>query len=238
MKLFEILPICNLIAEANVNYDTTLAKIKKEFGLIGYKKIGSGTDATVWAPKDGSDFVIKFVVSTDDGEIAEEVFNEFYEYCKSHKSNPHLPKFHEKNQVEIDGTNYLQIDMERLIPIKDPFIEAVVYHFSDYASDDLTWKEVCSNLGSEESADKSEETWQTYKTRNSDVSRIARISSKKMVARFIDEQDQHKKLYETMKKLFKIGMKKSFFWDLHTANLMQRPNGDIVIIDPWFGKVT
>ena len=239
MKLSEICTTVNLAeSKSTLDYSDVIKKIKKQFDLIGYKKIGGGGDATVWAPKDISDFAIKFIVSSEDDEIAEKIFNDFYEYCKSHKSNPHLPKFHETNTVEIDGVNYLQIDMERLIDIKDQFIEALVWHFSDYACNHKSWKEVCDNLGTEKDVEKSEDTWRTYKASNLGIpaSRLNKIDTKKMVERFINEKNQYKKLYYTMCELLDIGKEKSFGWDLHTKNVMQRPNGEIVIIDPWFGE--
>lgn len=41
-------------------------------------------------------------------------------------------------------------------------------------------------------------------------------------------------LFTVMKLLYQSGRINKFGWDLHTENVMQRSNGQLVIIDPWF----
>jgi hypothetical protein len=39
-----------------------------------------------------------------------------------------------------------------------------------------------------------------------------------------------------MKLLYQSGKINKFGWDLHTENVMQRSNGELVIVDPWFAN--
>ena len=48
----------------------------------------------------------------------------------------------------------------------------------------------------------------------------------------------YKQLYTVMQLLYSAGKINKFGWDLHTANVMQRGNGQPVIIDPWFSEGT
>ena len=48
----------------------------------------------------------------------------------------------------------------------------------------------------------------------------------------------YKQLYTVMQILYNTGRINKFGWDLHTANVMQRQNGQPVIIDPWFSEGT
>jgi len=41
-------------------------------------------------------------------------------------------------------------------------------------------------------------------------------------------------LYLTMSRLYHAGLKSGLGWDLHTENVMQRPDGTLVIVDPYY----
>jgi len=199
--------------------------ISQEFRKLGYKKIGSGADSTVFAKEAG--YVIKILMPEDPGSRAVEVFKKFYEFCLQHQDLKCLPVINEYNTIDVLDKEYIQIDMERLFPIrKNTFSEAMVWYLSDYVSNDIAWPAVKAELSN---PDKWEEShWPSH------ADKIAN-KVKNLTA---DQEQTWSELYSVMSMLFKTGRINKLGWDLHTENVMQRKNGDLVIIDPWFADNT
>ena len=196
---------------------------------LGYSKLGSGADATVWA-KD-SDHVIKILMPrrTLPSEVAnaERGFLEFYNFCKDHSDVPNLPRFidigGENHAVfEINGTPYRQIAMERLQHIpRRSFEEAMVWMLSDLAKNNASWGSVVRQL-------RNPRTW-------SGSSGMTKISDQ-VAEKFADPavSKQYGILYLTMSRLYHSGLRSGLGWDLHTDNVMMRHDGTLVIVDPYF----
>ena len=151
----------------------------------------------------------------------------FYNFCKKHPELPNLPHFIDIGGqghavFEINGTPYRQIAMERLQPIpNDSFEEAMVWMLADLAKYRSSWPSIVKQLGKPES-------WAGYPgTEN---------ISNEVVKRFVDPvvNKQYGILYLTMSRLYHSGLKSGLGWDLHTENAMLRPDGTIVIVDPYF----
>ena len=66
---------------------------------------------------------------------------------------------------------------------------------------------------------------------NSRASVIARLIDDEMTHRGVTFYKTYATLFRIMKVLYQLYPKE---WDLHTENVMQRANGELVIIDPWF----
>jgi hypothetical protein len=202
---------------------TTYArKINRDLQAAGYHQLGSGADASVWARDD--DHVIKIIMPEDSGSQAVQVFQKFYEVCKQHPEIPCLPKFHEVNTIDIDGKEYTQIEMERLQELEmgsAPW--AMIWMLSDYATNNMPWNIVLSEIVNPD-------TWETFPdTLKADMSDyVKKITQNKQL------NSMYSLLYSTMKTLYQTGNINKFGWDLHTKNVMQRGNGQLVIIDPWF----
>jgi hypothetical protein len=167
----------------------------------------------------------------DAGSKAEQVFRKFYEFSMSHQDLPCVPRFNEVNTIDINGKDYTQIEMERLSPIeKGGFLQGMVWLLSDYVSGNKPWSTVESELTnghpwyffSPNYSGTFARTWQSI---------LENPASKKTYS-------MYKQLYTVMQLLFSTGNINKFGWDLHTANVMQRSNGQPVIIDPWFSEGT
>jgi hypothetical protein len=204
-------------------------QLAKEFRQLGYSQIGSGADATVWA-KDSS-YVIKILMPEDAGSRAEQIFRKFYEFSMAHQDLACVPKFNEVNTIDINGKDYTQIEMERLAPIeKGTFMEGIVWLLSDYVAEQTPWPTIESELAMPD-------TWEMYSPNYANA--LARTwqnllenpAGRKTYA-------MYRQLYNVMKLLFTTGTINKFGWDLHTANVMRRNNGQPVIIDPWFSSGT
>ena len=200
-------------------------QLAKEFRQLGYSQIGSGADATVWARDDSH--VIKILMPEDVGSRAEQIFRKFYEFSMAHQDLACVPRFNEVNTVDINGQDYTQIEMERLAPIEEgTFMEGVVWLLSDYVTEQTPWSTIERELAMPD-------TWEIYSPNyaNTWQSLLENPAGKKTYV-------MYRQLYNVMKLLFTAGAINKFGWDLHTANVMQRNNGQPVIIDPWFSQGT
>ena len=213
-------------AEADTQNSRQLAK---EFHQLGYSQIGSGADATVWARDDSH--AIKILMPEDAGSRAEQIFRKFYEFSMAHQDLACVPKFNEVNTVDINGKGYTQIEMERLAPIEEgTFMQGIVWLLSDYVTEQTPWPTIEHELAMPD-------TWEMFSPNYANTlaktwqSLLENPAGKKTYA-------MYRQLYNVMKLLFVTGAINKFGWDLHTANVMQRNNGQPVIIDPWFSQGT
>jgi hypothetical protein len=197
-------------------------EIARKLRDAGYKQLGSGVDATVWA-KDTS-HVIKILMPDDTNSQAEQVFQKFYEFSQSHQDIDCVPKFHMVNKIDIGDSEYTQIEMEHLYPIhKNSLEEALVWILSDYAVSGEPWRQVVTELTDPT-------TWETYS------GKLGPKLAELVTTNFKNPKilSMYSILYAVMKLLYQSGHINRFGWDLHTENVMQRNNGQLVIIDPWF----
>lgn len=148
--------ISNIISEAEI-YSKASKEIRSTLRKKGYKLLGSGADATVWAKTSSRD-VIK-IIMPDHGKgagLAAEFFYQFYDFSKNHPDLENLPKFKQitttsgHSTFTADDKSYIMIAMERLSPIpKGSFQEAMVWILSDQASSDKSWKETIKKINNQ-----------------------------------------------------------------------------------------
>lgn len=207
-------------------YTSASREIRTSLRRAGYKLLGSGVDATVWAKKSGP--VIKIIMpDTAEGSgSAGETFMKFYEFCKAHSDLENLPRFSDK-EVEVfqaDGKDYVMVTMERLRPIPNgSFEEAMVWILSELATTKRTWEQAQQVINDEQ-------TWINYEGG----------ATPEQILGAWDQLDFKDKLeYEILFKLMTLlwhkGRINKVGWDLHTENAMMRDD-TIVLTDPWFNS--
>lgn len=196
-------------------------EIREKLKSAGYKLLGSGVDATVWAKKSGP--VVKIIMPSDGrgAGASGDTFMKFYEFCEQHAEYENLPKFpYKASAFQADGKDYMMITMERLKPIpRGSFEEAMVWILSDLATKNMRWKDVQQEINNEDTWDIYNEmpTQQIIKIWNSLGNR---------------GRSEYELLFNLMKVLYHTGKINREGWDLHTENAMMRDN-TIVITDPW-----
>lgn len=206
-------------------YTSASRKIRTSLRKAGYKLLGSGADATVWAKSDGP--VIKIIMPDDHkgSGIAGDTFMKFYEFCKAHPDWPNLPRFKDE-EVDVfteDGKDYIMVTMERLEPIpNNSFEEAMVWILSDGASSNKSWEELTKIIVDPN-------TWNNYGGELTATEIVSKFNSMKKYKIL-----QWEILFNIMKLLYHRGRINKLGWDLHTENAMLRSSGTIVITDPWF----
>lgn len=201
-------------------------EIRNTLKSHGYKLLGSGADATVWAKNE--DEVVKIIMpgGHKGAGVAGDTFMKFYEFCKQNQNLDNLPKFsgQEVEVFEADGKEYVMVTMERLSPIPtNSFQEAMVWILSDLATKKLSWEKALEIINDER-------TWENYE---GDIESILSTLDS------LDQRDllEYEVLYKLMVLLYHKGRINRVGWDLHTENAMMR--GDTVVItDPWFNMNT
>jgi hypothetical protein len=123
---------------------------------------------------------------------------------------------------ELNGTPYRQVAMERLQPITSgSFEEAMVWILSDLVSSTKSWPDLVLYM-------QQPDTWDGM----TGMENMHELVKQKLADPSISKQ--YGILHLTMKRLFKAGRQAGVGWDLHTENVMQRSDGTLVIVDPYF----
>jgi hypothetical protein len=215
--------INDIIVEAESG--TTNAKeIDRHFKKLGYKKLGTGADATVYAKDEKN--VIKILMPEDPTIQAEKVFAKFHEFAEYNKDIVNLPKFNSVSKFKVGDSEYTLINMERLFPIKNnSFQEAMVWILSDLSTNKIDWKQALETI-------KNEQTWKLYSGKLPFKRILQYINSLNT-----QQLAEYELLFTLMSLLYNTGRINKIGWDLHTENVMQRSDGTLVIIDPWFSTV-
>jgi hypothetical protein len=213
-------------------YETNTVNSKQIFNKLdelGYELLGSGQDSTVWAKDE--DHVIKIIMParTTPSQVdnADKGFMTFYQFCQTHKDVPNLPKFidiggQHHTLFELNGVPYRQVAMERLYPIKSgSFEEAMVWMLSDLVSSSKSWSDLVLYM-------QQPDTWDGAQG----MEKMPELVKQHLADPTVNKQ--YGILHLTMKRLFKASRQAGIGWDLHTENVMQRKDGTLVIVDPFF----
>lgn len=201
-------------------------EIRKSLKNAGYRLLGSGADATVWAKNKGE--VVK-IIMPDDGRgagAAGDTFMKFYQFCLENSGLVNLPRFigSEVDAFEADGKDYIMATMERLKPIPDgSFQQAVVWWFSDWAAAGVPWSKVYAKITDEELWASSADTFDPGAMKAA----VSALRPKDWLELEV--------LYKLMVLLWHRGYINKVGWDLHTGNAMLR-GSTIVLVDPWFQR--
>lgn len=180
----------------------------------GYRLLGSGVDQTAFA-EPGTGHVLKVFGTDETNQFSADhrMFFKWYKFCEKNQNNPFLPRFYgHESFMWPPGTEpkeqhrYLMIRTEEL--------------------------EDAGNAGSVLSAMASEIA---HDVNIDDIIRFSKEINpnsfdklmKKIGDRGLDQ------FLSTVKKLFLIGERAGYSWDLHDGNIMMRADGTPVINDPW-----
>lgn len=189
----------------------------------GYRLLGSGADATVWTKRSATGVIKIIMPDAGQGSSTAKYFEKFYDFCRAHPEFENLPRFSELKKFVINDVEYTAAAMEKLRPVKSgSFAEAMVWVLSDLATTGQSWRQAQGQI-------QQPQTWQHYS---------GTLSAQDIVNQFRSmsslQKSQWSVLYGLMQILYQTGNINRLGWDLHTENVMQRSDGTLVIVDPWF----
>lgn len=183
----------------------------------GYKYLGSGVDQSAFI-EPGTGFVLKIFGTDKQDKFSQDhkMFFKWYEFCTKHQKNKFLPRFYGHESFLWKDKNYVGKPHRYLMIRTEPLRESNLVGRDAAKLADL----VAQHGGNTTRALASFESF--YKDQ---TARLYQALGNNM--------DDIYLLADTMGKLFKMGDKKDWGWDLHHGNIMLRADGTPVINDPW-----
>jgi len=183
--------------------------IRKVLRDKGYQYLGSGIDKQAWLEPDTGQVLLVFGYRPGNRENFspdQRMFIDWINYCNANKNNPSLPRFSGFESFEFQGKNYIQARMEALQELS-PDLRRIV-HYIDQFTDQIGKKDfdqIFSKLGTDAEA----------------------------VVRYLGGRQSAERLLKTVHTVHTFGRKHGYSLDLHSSNYMQRPDGTIVVNDPF-----
>lgn len=196
--------------------------VRKALMDKGYKYLGSGIDKQAYLePSTGQALIIfGYRKGIKDFSPDQRMFINWINYCRANENNTALPRFSGFESFEFRGKNYIQARMEPLrelpMQIKDivGYIENVA---DDVGNGDIDY--ALQVLADEGYYDDKTDEYIPYK-----IEKLLEL---------LGGKEKAQNLLNTVYDVAVFGTNQKYNLDLHSGNYMQRPNGDIVVNDPF-----
>jgi hypothetical protein len=196
--------------------------VRKALMAKGYEYLGSGIDKQAYLEPGTGQVLIVFGYrkGTKDFSPDQRMFIDWIDYCNKNANNPHLPKFSGFESFQFGGQNYIQARMEPLRELPDEVGDLVGQldqvtkkKFRDYRKPLRT----AAQYATFQSAEMGNNTW--YELED--------------VIEYLGGEQAAEALLQTVYQVQKFARQHRFSIDLHRGNYMQRPDGTIVVNDPF-----
>lgn len=199
------------------------AGVRKVLQNKGYKYLGSGIDKQAWLEPDTGQVLIIFGYrkGVEGFSPDQHMFVDWINYCNKHKNNPHLPKFSGFESFQFQGKTYIQARMESLqeLPAKVGYL---VMHIEEAIGR--------ISRGNYDNALAMITSWAALSSRNDRTFELYDIEKS---IELLGGPEKARGLLKTVHDVRKLGFKKKLSIDLHRGNYMLRPDGTIVVNDPF-----
>lgn len=197
--------------------------IRKALMDRGYKYLGGGIDKQAYLEPNGQVYIVfGYRKGVDDFSPDQRMFINWINYCNKNRNNPHLPRFSGFETFEYQGKNYIQARMEALQEVGDEVsylvgsIEGAVLKVKKNNFDAAF--EAMVNYAHQYSYDDGENPyWFEVET----------------ALEQLGGPEAAKNLFKTVQVVHQFARKHNYSIDLHRGNYMQRPDGTIVVNDPF-----
>ena len=189
-------------------FGTMARGIRKALEKKGYRALGAGVDQEAYLEPNGQTVLKIFGTQGNTKKLSadQKMFAKWADFCQQNSDNPFLPKFSGWETFNYKGELYLQIRTEFLKP-----------------SGELG--RAIAQLGSALDNDVADYyTLKTYRGTDREYKRVAKA---------VGEQNIPLLLNTLLELIHKTQQKKNYNWDLHSGNIMLRPNGQPVLNDPY-----
>lgn len=184
----------------------------KRLAKQGYKFLGQGVDQAAFTVPNNPNIVLKIFGYGEWGDdSSHKMFFRWAKFCQKNSNNPYLPKFSGFQKVKIDDETYIMMYQERLAHNK-----VIGNAVADLA-------QIAETIN--------------FKGKYGQPASIKDYKDDTMYQDTVDILERVgvnvKELFKTLVKLVKIGDSQGYDWDMHSNNVMVRPNGQPVLVDPW-----
>ena len=189
----------------------------------GHQYLGGGIDKQAYLESSTGQVLIVFGYRKEYSEFSpdQRMFINWINYCNKNKNNPHLPRFSGFETFQFQGKNYIQARMEALRELPDEVgylvgnIEEVTMQMGR-GNFDRAMK-ILTGYAQDSSYEGDQPLW--YEVKDS--------------INFLGGPERAKNLLKTVKTVQQFARKHNYSIDLHRGNYMQRPDGTIVVNDPF-----
>ena len=187
--------------------------IRKELENKGYQALGAGVDQEAYLEPGGQTVLKIFGTQGNKDKLSpdQKMFAKWAEFCQRNSDNPFLPRYSGWTPFKYKGETYLQIRTELLRRPKNPkernLVAAIArlgYAFERYG---ISFLDLSKNKLS--------------------------APSYRLVSQAVGEDNVPLLMNTLLELIHKTITKKRYNWDLHPGNIMLRPNGQVVINDPY-----
>ena len=212
---FEESELDEMAGTINVGISQALAK-------KGYQYLGGGIDKQAYLEPDTGQVLVVFGYRKGQKDFSpdQRMFIDWINYCNANKNNPHLPKFSGFESFRFGGQNYIQARMEALRELPDEVGDLVGQldqvtkkKFKDYRKPLKT----AAQYATFQSSEMGNNTW--YELED--------------VIEYLGGEQAAENLLQTLYQVQRFAKQHRFSIDLHRGNYMQRPDGTIVVNDPF-----
>ena len=189
----------------------------------GYQYLGGGIDKQAYLESSTGQVLIVFGYRKEYSKFSpdQRMFINWINYCNKNKDNPHLPRFSGFETFQFQGKNYIQARMEALQELPDE----VGYLVSNI-------EEAVQKVG-KNNLDAAFQTLIDYAQQSSYEGEDPYYYEIENTMELLGGAEAAKNLLKTVKTVQQFARKHNYSIDLHRGNYMQRPDGTIVVNDPF-----
>ena len=187
--------------------------IRKALEKKGYQALGSGVDQDAYLEPGGQTVLKIFGTQGKSGKLSpdQRMFVKWAEFCQRNSDNPFLPRYSGWEPFDYKGQTYLQIRTELLRSPKTPqeiqLVDAIAELGDAFDSHEISFLDLDKNKLS--------------------------APSYRIVKKAVGEDNVPLLLNTLLELIHTTHTKKKYIWDLYGNNIMLRPNGQVVINDPY-----
>jgi len=195
----------------------------------GYKYLGGGIDKQAYLEPVGQVYIVFGYrqATLFDFTPDQRMFINWIDYCNRNKDNPHLPRFSGFESFEFQGRKYIQARMETLQELSKTVGTLV-------GQIDQVTKQI--GRGNFESAYNKIKAYAEFASAEDYYApdyNPQYFEDIKEVIDLLGGPRQADGLLKTVYEVSRFARKHNFTVDLHSGNYMQRPDGTIVVNDPF-----
>lgn len=202
--------------------------IRKALMAKGYKYLGGGIDKQAYLEPNGQVYIVfGYRKGVDDFSPDQRMFINWINYCNRHQDNPHLPRFSAFESFKFQGKNYIQARMETLQELPKT-VGTLVGQI-----DQVTKQIGRGNFKSAYEKIKSYAEFASAEDYYAPDYNPQYFEDVQEVVNLLGGPQQADGLLKTVYEVSRFARKHNFTVDLHSGNYMQRPDGTIVVNDPF-----
>jgi len=202
--------------------------ISQALAKKGYKYLGGGIDKQAYLEPNGQVYIVFGYRKGVEGFSPDQrMFINWIDYCNKNKDNPHLPRFSAFESFKFQGKNYIQARMETLQELPKTVGTLV-------GQIDQVTKQI--GRGNFESAYKKIKAYAEFASAEDYYApdyNPQYFEDIKEVIDLLGGPERADGLLKTVYEVERFARRHNFTVDLHSGNYMARPDGTIVVNDPF-----